>query len=347
MTPPIARHLNEATAPRSPRLARLRPIVNRLGLIFLLSATALRALPGGAVFHADYDNLALGGTGDTDVSDHAGPLVVLQQHFHPGRACLVGDGTEAPRGPGRTAGHVLRFETRQDDGDFGRTRGNRSELRLASQPLADPQNVAPREVWYAWSLFVPAPADSAAAWDGGDNAYPKLGNAKDDGDGGGREVYFQVHAPDGIDLQGNAENPPLALYRLPDARFPGTGRLDLVWRWDVNDPPQRAKADLGAFPLGRWTNFVLRVQWSNDPTAQGSVELWQDGRKVVDEPRQRVGYRNMHEMYLKFGIYAFDWNNNPAPDRYRAIAYYDEIRVSEGAFSTLAAGLRALQPQRP
>ncbi|MDI1249839.1 MAG: heparin lyase I family protein [Lacunisphaera sp.] len=301
---------------------------------------------GQALFHADYNPISAGGTGDASVMDHAGPLAVLQQHFHPGRAGLLADGQETPLVAGRPAGGMLRFETRQEDGNFAQTKGNRSELRLDKQPMCDARNHAPLEMWYGWSLFVPAPTDPAAAWDGGDNAYPKPGRPKNDGDGGGREIYFQVHAPDKIPLDGNPENPPLAFRRVPDSRFPRQGRLELNWRWDMNHPGSNESADLGAFPLGQWTDFVLRVVWTDDPAGRGSIELWQNGWKVVDQQQRRVGYRNMESMYLKVGIYAFDWNFSPEPDLYRALAYYDELRLHQGSFPSREAGYLALKPRR-
>jgi len=318
----------------------------RFQLLFALVPALPSLLLGQALFQADYNPVSAGGTGDASLMDHTGPLAVLQQHFQPGRASLLADGQETPQVTGRPSGGILRFETRQEDGNFSLTKGNRSELRLDSQPMGDTHNLTPLEIWYGWSLFVPAPTNPGAAWDGGDNAYPKSGQPKNDGDGGGREIYFQVHAPDNIALDGNPGNPPLAFRRVPDLRFPGQGRLELNWRWDMNHPGSNESADLGAFPLGQWTDFVLRVVWSDDPAGRGSIELWQNGRKVVDQQRRRVGYREMEAMYLKVGIYAFDWNFNPESDPYRALAYYDELKIHQGAFSSLDAGYDALKPRR-
>ncbi len=285
------------------------------------------------VFFADYDPVSSGGTGNTNVTNSVGPLVINQNQFFPGRCGLT---TTPLAVAGRPGNGVIRFETRQTDGNYASTSGNRSELKFQNQ-ACNSNNNSPTEIWYSWSIYIPNPGTGSNKWDGGDNAFS---NPKDAGNGGGREIYIQLHAPDGIDLDGNSENPPVAFYRSVDPALPNTGFFKLTYRWNVNDSTERKSIPI-SIELGEWTDYVMRIVWSNSTSNNGAIEVWKNGVKVVNEINKRVGYRNMSYSYFKEGIYAFDWNNNVANDAYTAVAYYDEVKISEGSTT-----YNAMKPRR-
>lgn len=274
------------------------------------------------VFFADYDAVSSEGTGNTNVSNHSGTLAVNQNQFFSGRCGL----TTTPQAvAGRPGNGVIRFETRQSDGNYASTSGNRSELKFQNQ-ICNSTNNSPTEIWYAWSIYIPNPGTGSNKWDGGDNAYS---SPKDAGNGGGREIYIQLHAPDGIDLDGNSENPPVAFYRSVDPSVPNTGFFKLTYRWNINASGESKSIPI-SIELGEWTDYVMRIVWSNSSANNGAIEVWKNGVKVVNEINKRVGYRNMAYSYFKEGIYAFDWNNNVANDAYNAVAFYDEVKIYEG-----------------
>lgn len=285
------------------------------------------------VFFADYDAAGSGGTGNANLTNHSGPLAINQNQFFSGRCGLT---TTPLAVAGRPGNGVIRFETRQSDGNYASTKGNRSELKFQNQ-TCNSNNNSPTEIWYAWSIYIPNPGTGSNKWDGGDNAYS---SPKDAGNGGGREIYIQLHAPDGIDLNGNSENPPVAFYRSVDSSLPNTGFFKLTYRWNVNDTSERKSIPI-SIELGEWTDYVMRIVWSNSSSNNGGIEVWKNSVKVVNEINIRVGYRNMGYSYFKQGIYAFDWNNNVANDAYNAIAYYDEVKIYEGPTT-----FNAMKPRR-
>lgn len=275
------------------------------------------------VFLSDFDPVAGGGTGNTSITAHTGSLAIDQTQAFANRISLA---TTPLPVSGRPGSGVIRFETRQEDGNYAQTSGNRAELKFADQST-NGSNTEPKEIWYAWSIYAPDPVSlGLGEWDGGDS------DRSDSGNGGGDEIYIQIHGPDGMNLAGNPENPPVALYRRVDAGYPANkGKWRFLYRWGKNNSSERVGVDIGTFEFNRWTDFVMRVVWSNNSANPGAVQLWMNGAQVVDAINQRVGYANMGFTYFKEGIYAYGWNNNRATDTYRVIAYYDEVKIHEGA----------------
>lgn len=295
------------------------------------------------VFFSDFDPCAAGGTGNTSITAHTGSLAINQTQAFANRISLAPTPLVVS---GRPGSGVMRFETRQEDGNYGQTKGNRAEFKFSDQNT-NSNNSAPKEIWYAWSVYVPDPVQlGLAAWDGGDTP------GVDKGNGGGDEIYMQIHAADGIDLAGNTENPPVALYRRVDAGYPANqGKWRFIYRWGLNNSGERAAVDLGTFELNKWTDFVIRIVWSDNRANPGGVQVWKDGVQVVNATNQRVGYTNMAYSYFKEGIYAYGWNNTQASDAYRAVAYYDEVKIYEGS-TTYAnmkprGGAATVRPPRP
>ncbi len=68
--------------------------------------------------------------------------------------------------------------------------------------------------------------------------------------------------------------------------------------------------------LGVWHDFIYHVRWSYRD--DGFVELWIDGKKVVDY-RGPVGYNDDKGPYFKYGIY-----RNDVEETY--VVYFDEYR---------------------
>lgn len=308
----------------------------------LMGLGFVSALSAQVSFTADYEPIAAGGTGDAGPGSGVGSLTVNQLQYFDGRAFIT---TTPVAVPGRPGNNVLFFETRQQDGNYRSTSGNRTEIRWLSQNYNNNNNNATTEVWYAWSIFLP----NNALYDGDED----LGG---DADGGGREIYFQVHGPDG-DTYTTSKRPPFAIQRQVVG---GSVRWLALWRNqstpDGGSGPAESPFDLGPCTTGVWTDFVVRIVWGNDGTANGtagpgSIRLLRDGVETMNVTGIDVGYRDHPFMYAKAGIYAYDWNvlnqtgnNSPgggSNDPYIASSYWDEVKIVAGPSS-----YDAMKPRR-
>lgn len=78
----------------------------------------------------------------------------------------------------------------------------------------------------------------------------------------------------------------------------------------------------GPLDRGRWLRFRMRVRWSGDD-ARGAIDLWVDGRHVVEDARIRTLYPG-DGGYLKQGYY------RRAGEPETGVLYHDGLRVSRG-----------------
>lgn len=166
----------------------------------------------------------------------------------------------------------VRFEVRAADNwknDTGRGR-NRAELKA--------KTLAPKgqDVWFSYQMKIDASGPSSAR-------YCILGQ------------FHQTSDP----WDGNV-SPPFSINL-----FPGANSLRFVKRYST-DPRTTDSIDTVMYesaPIqpGRWIRIVGHIVfgWQDD----GTVELWLDGRKVVDLPHTSIGYNDVQGPYWKFGIY--------------------------------------------
>jgi hypothetical protein len=113
-------------------------------------------------------------------------------------------------------------------------------------------------------------------------------------------------------------SPPLAILTR-------NGQWQLSRRWDNFE----SDLNLGAYVTDRWTDWVLHVKWAPDST--GLVEVWRDGNRVFSANGKNK-YDDGHAVYIKFGIYKWDWQSNPSKSNTdRRIMYYDSLRIADEA----------------
>lgn len=105
------------------------------------------------------------------------------------------------------------------------------------------------------------------------------------------------HTNDPWDVGGS---PPFAINL-----YPNTNTLRFIKRYTA-DRKTTATTDTVMYetaPIRRdqWMHIVGHIVfgWQGD----GTVELWLDGRKIVDLPHTSIGYNDMVGPYWKFGIY--------------------------------------------
>jgi Polysaccharide lyase len=126
------------------------------------------------------------------------------------------------------------------------------------------------------------------------------------------EILAQWHQQASID-----GNPPLALATHH-------GQWELLTARDGHD----GGALVGAYRTGRWTDWLVHVRWSTGP--DGVVQVWRDGRPVpgYTDIRGPNTYRSPHGIYLKVGIYKWDWSLKRPSDTTRRTMYLDEVRIA-------------------
>ena len=163
--------------------------------------------------------------------------------------------------------------------------------------LSQAQNTARAEGWYGFSQYFP---DSYISDSSG-------------------EVITQWH--DQSD-QGEAvdRSPSNAIITADD-------RLKWMVRWDADAIMDSGTSDgtiyidLGSIPKTRWINWVVHIKYSH--TNSGILEVWMDGKKVIDRQNMPNAYNDVAYPYLKFGLYKWNWETTTS----KRVMYFDEVRI--------------------
>ena len=181
-----------------------------------------------------------------------------------------------------------RFEIRKNDPQiYG---GHRTEL---VQSLSTTQS----EGWYGFSQYFPSDYGS-----------------DDTGDGIGQ--WHDI--PD----SGEATNRPPS-----NALLASNDRLKWIVRWDADRIMTNGNTDgifhidLGQIPKNRWVDWVVHIKYAHNNT--GILEVWMDGKKVINRQNMPNAYNDQKYPYFKFGVYKWNWGNSST----KRVIYYDEVRV--------------------
>lgn len=90
----------------------------------------------------------------------------------------------------------------------------------------------------------------------------------------------------------------------------------------MQHPTSKKILDLGPATFDRWVDYVVHVKW--DATGKtGLIEIWQDGKKIVDERNISIGYPELRQPYWKMGLYC--WTGQSLYEE--KSVYYDEVRI--------------------
>lgn len=155
-----------------------------------------------------------------------------------------------------------RFEVRQGD-RWKDASGDRAEV------VADTGETEGAVRWYRWRTMF-------------DDDYPTTSH--------GWQIFMQWHAEIG------ASQAMLQFFTAEDE----IGFKTVESGSDLEPRPSRTHWT-APMDRGRWHDFRLHVRWSSDP-ARGFVELWHDGRRVVERTSLATlipGY----DAYIKQGLY--------------------------------------------
>jgi hypothetical protein len=249
----------------------MRRFAPALALLLLLATAA--APRAGVWFCGDFETGGLQGW-SLDITRRNPPQVV--------------------KSPVRKGRYAVRIKLAPGDLAAGK---ERAELKIGNRELERLHGSQGREMWYGWSLLVPA----------GFAHSP----------GGQFQIVGQWHhRPIKPKSRGEVAGPPPLALRLSAQN--GRSVLTLVGR----DSPAAPTRTLGTKPVrpGVWTDIVLHVRWSAG--SDGFVEAWLDGRPFT-EGRQHgpTLYDPASNNYLRLGLYrgsGFNTTNH---------VFYDEVRI--------------------
>ena len=84
---------------------------------------------------------------------------------------------------------------------------------------------------------------------------------------------------------------------------------------------------IGAYERGRWTDWVFHIRWS--PESDGFITIWRDGGQVFSAQGKNK-HNDGHAVYMKFGIYKWDWQSNPSKSQVNErVMFYDSLRIAD------------------
>ncbi len=161
------------------------------------------------------------------------------------------------------------------------------------------------ERWYGWSIYFPAEGMKK-------DDYPSL--------------FFQLHATPDHDLKEPWRQPPAAMSLTNEG-------MEVDWTYDgekVSPKNKNIKENRTTVKipgphesyLNRWVDIVWHVKVDYTEASQGLIEVWIDGKKVVDEKNIRLGYNDDLGLYPSFGMY---WYTGKATHNHWV--YVDEIAI--------------------
>jgi hypothetical protein len=157
--------------------------------------------------------------------------------------------------------------------------------------LASPIEPLGAELWYAVSIFLPSDWTPDRS----------------------QEIVAQWHQYYTIDGE-----PPLAI-----------ATQDGQWEIQTARDGHSGTARVGAYRTGVWTDWLVHARFSADGT--GLTQIWRDGEPVPGfaDLRGPNTYRSPYGIYLKVGLYKWDWSQHNPSDTTRRVMYLDELRIAD------------------
>ncbi|WP_198681174.1 polysaccharide lyase family 7 protein [Lentzea terrae] len=205
----------------------------------------------------------------------------------------------------------------QYDADL-RNPGGRPQASIARSP--EPVRAGASAVRFELDRNNPGPQDGPRAELAGDEL------------GGERWYGFSIYLPESWKADRAADivtqwhhtlntgSPPLAIETQG-----GNWRISQNWEDSEKDTP------VGAYQVGRWTDWVVHVRWSAG--SDGLLEIWKDGVPVpgFEHKTGKNSYRDPRA-YMKIGIYKWPWKDQQS-DTTNRVMYHDELRIADASGS--------------
>jgi hypothetical protein len=206
----------------------------------------------------------------------------------------------------KTGSRSLRMELRRTDEIVNGSKRSEVAINTPETPL--------EEHIYCFSIYLP---------NGGDEDYAL--------DPEGSEIVAQWHnVPDSGE---GYTMPPLALRTIG-----GNWRIDRAWdaneisdSEDIVANNQIEHIDIGSYlgDKGKWTDWKFHVKWGWLPQHNTILEVYKNGVLVLNRNGQPNTTNDQVGVYMKLGIYKWDWAQDP--DIYSTIdtrvIYYDAVKI--------------------
>ena len=164
----------------------------------------------------------------------------------------------------------------------------------------------------------------ADAWFGFSVYFPSEGTATELN----HWLFFQIHGSADKRLNEHSRNPPFSLTLTEDG-------LRGSWKWDP-DEHSLTRSGKGTesytIPgdksnyLDRWVDFVLHAKVDYTDSKTGILELWVDGKKVLNKHNIQFGYNDDKGIYPSWGMY---FNGDLSVMKNDHYLYLDEIKMSD------------------
>lgn len=178
----------------------------------------------------------------------------------------------------RTAPNLWRFEARRGDGNSGGRGSDRAEM-VAQYSRATPCNTVGwrKDIWHSFAMRVSGKVGNDGKW----------------------LVIGQWH---GVPDPGDVDMSPVLAQSFTDGIFKISTRFDnnRVQVAGRSGNPRTVYEDR-RFPWNSWVNFVYHVQF--DPAGKGLLQVWRDGKPIVNLRNVPIGYNDTRGPRYQFGIY--------------------------------------------
>ncbi|KMT63886.1 heparin lyase I family protein [Catenovulum maritimum] len=163
------------------------------------------------------------------------------------------------------------------------------------------------EAWFGFSFYFPS-----------DGTRDELNNW----------LFFQIHGSADKRLKEHSRNPPFHLTLTKNG-------MEGSWKWDPDEKSiTRTGKGTEAFTipgkksdyLDRWVDFVLHVKVDYSSAKTGLLELWIDGKKVLNKHDIQFGYNDDKGIYPSWGLYLNGDLSVMKNDHY---LYLDAIKMAD------------------
>jgi hypothetical protein len=202
---------------------------------------------------------------------------------------------------------------------------DRYNSRVAFRTEVVPDIASPKlgeEYWYGFSIYLPKDYVADPVW----------------------EVVAQWH--DTPDAGEEWRNAILAFYT-------DNGRWSIANIWDDNPITQKDsngkflyggkhRYELGPYEVDQWTDWVVRVKWSY--RSDGILQIWKNGKLVVDQQNKPNCFNDSKMPYPKIGIYKGWKDPTQVGNITKRVLFHDEFRIAgpRGSYESVAPGGGAL-----
>ena len=96
---------------------------------------------------------------------------------------------------------------------------------------------------------------------------------------------------------------------------------------------------------GEWVDWVIHVKFSNTDRI---IQVWRNGRKIVDWVGDNHQEEKHEGAYLKFGLYSFQYAKMSHKPIFTRTVYHDELRIAgaEGSYELVVPRNRELNDEQ-